>query len=447
MKSLLLILTIIPLFTLISQPKHKNLPPEIIQVRYQPDPRPDRILLTVTSDPVTSFTVTWRTDTTVTNALAEIAVSDPSPDFDEQKTRHKAISSSLNNEFASALYHRVDFRDLKPATHYVYRVGDGTYWSEWLQHRTPDAISRKLTFVYLGDAQNNLHSLWSRSIREAYRTAPNAAFFLHAGDLINHSQNDYEWSEWFNAASFIFRSVPQLAAIGNHEYIKNLEGTKTGISPFWDVQFNFPQNGPTGLSDQSYYVDYPTLRLIVLNSNEKYEEQAHWLDQTLHNNDKKWVVVSFHHPVVSAARGRLNESVLSNWKPLLDKYKVDLVLQGHDHTYARGQNIVTGAGEYEKESGTVYVVSVCGAKMYELTPQEWMDRKAENTQLFQVVTLDQDQLEYKSYTADGNIYDAFRLVKTVEGQPNKLTELPVEVQQELRFETTKPNSNQLPDKN
>ena len=36
------------------------------------------------------------------------------------------------------------------------------------------------------------------------------------------------------------------------------------------------------------------------------------------------------------AEGRDFEYARKIWKPLFDKYGVDLVLNGHDHTYARG---------------------------------------------------------------------------------------------------------------
>ena len=65
--------------------------------------------------------------------------------------------------------------------------------------------------------------------------------------------------------------------------------------------------------------------------------------------------------------------------------------------------------------------------MYRLNPQGWerwgakKERDAENTQLIQVITVDDDTLEYKSYTATGELYDAFDLVKNEDG-PNTLVD-------------------------
>ena len=61
----------------------------------------------------------------------------------------------------------------------------------------------------------------------------------------------------------------------------------------------------------------------------------------------------------------------------------------------------------DKESGTVYVVSVSGPKMYDISNDPWMQRKARNTQLFQIISIQDDKLSYEAFTAHGELYDAF----------------------------------------
>ena len=96
------------------------------------------------------------------------------------------------------------FNDLKPNTTYLYRVGDGKfYWSEWIEFTTAKKEYSKTKFVYFGDSQNNVLSQWSRVIRKAYETAPDATFAIHAGDLVNDAHKDVEWAEWFKAGGFI----------------------------------------------------------------------------------------------------------------------------------------------------------------------------------------------------------------------------------------------------
>jgi hypothetical protein len=113
---------------------------------------------------------------------------------------------------------------------------------------------------------------------------------------------------------------------------------------------------------------------------------------------------------LSAAKGRDNEKLRELWKPLIEKYKVDMVLNGHDHTYARSG----------LENTTVYAVSVLGPKQYDLERKPWMIRTAEDTQLFQIIRINNNKLTYESRTATGALYDAFDLEKR-RGLANKLT--------------------------
>jgi hypothetical protein len=82
-------------------------------------------------------------------------------------------------------------------------------------------------------------------------------------------------------------------------------------------------------------------------------------------------------------------------------------------------NVPTGYSVNDKTSGTMYVVSVSGPKMYDISNDPWMDRKARNTQLFQIITIHDNILSFQSFTANGELYDAFDLEKR-KGKPNKL---------------------------
>ena len=56
---------------------HPHIPPALYadKLAFAPRPLPDRIVLTWRGDPATSQAVTWRTDTTITRAVAEFAVA------------------------------------------------------------------------------------------------------------------------------------------------------------------------------------------------------------------------------------------------------------------------------------------------------------------------------------------------------------------------------------
>jgi 3',5'-cyclic AMP phosphodiesterase CpdA len=391
------------------------------KVVHWPTAVPDRILLSWEGGPATSQAVTWRTDDTVKRAFAEVAEAEDGPLFGFKARRVDAVTSPLETNLGSAHFHSAVFKDLKPKTKYAYRVGDGENWSEWSQFTTAADKPEPFAFVYFGDAQNELKSLWSRVVREAYRDAPKAAFMLHAGDLVNRAANDAEWGEWFYAASHIHRMVPCIATPGNHEYASGDDGRM--LAAHWRPTFAFPENGPEGLKETVYWIDYQGVRVISLNSNEKQEEQVAWLEQVLGDNPNRWTVLTFHHPIYSASKGRDNASLRAKWQPVFDKYRVDLVLQGHDHAYARSglmtQNVPTGATNFDSKAGTLYVVSVSGPKMYTLDREPFMRRGAEYTQLYQIITIDGDELRYEARTATGRLYDAFTLRKR-EGQPNEL---------------------------
>jgi hypothetical protein len=100
--------------------------------------------------------------------------------------------------------------------------------------------------------------------------------------------------------------------------------------------------------------------------------------------------------------------------PLYDELRVDLVLQGHDHAYARTHKVFDGRLAAPEAPGTVYATSVSGSKMYDITTR-WaplMARLQQDAQLYQVVSVTGDTLSYESRAADGTVIDAFALIKT-----------------------------------
>ena len=93
--------------------------------------------------------------------------------------------------------------------------------------------------------------LWSRVIRKGFRTAPEAKFFIHAGDLINNAHTEQQWHEWFAAGGFILSMIATMPTPGNHEYrVKNASDSSLGqrsLSVQWQPQFTLQVNGPDGL--------------------------------------------------------------------------------------------------------------------------------------------------------------------------------------------------------
>jgi hypothetical protein len=212
--------------------------------------------------------------------------------------------------------------------------------------------------------------------------------------------------------------VAQVPVAGNREYGRVNREDSGQLSSLWRPQFSLPEDGPEGLAETVYSFDYQGARVIVLNSVEdnRLVEQAAWLESRLKGNRNRWTIVAFHHPVFSVAADRDNPTIRSTWKPLFDKYDVDLVLTGHDHSYGRGENLADGPPRRE-DAGTVYVVSVSGPKMYEVgKSRTWATRTGAHVQLYQVVNVSPQSLRFEARTVTGQLFDAFEITKARNGR-------------------------------
>ena len=394
-----------------------------------PSKDPDRIILTFNGDPSTKRAVTWRTDSTVEKAKAQIAIAGVNSKFARQAIEYIATTQEFDlglyksNNSLIVNYHSVIFENLKPNTLYAYRVGDDENWSEWIQFKTASDKYSQTQFVYFGDAQNDILSHWSRVIRMAYQTAPNASFVIHAGDLVDTAHRDYEWAQWFKAGGFIHSQWTAIPVVGNHEFQRVNDSTSRRLSIQWRPQFSLPieENLDEKLHETVYTVEYQDVLILVLNSTGLLEEQTEYIKEKLSNTDAKWKIVTNHHSVFSPAKGRDFEYARRVWKPLFDKYGVDLVLNGHDHTYARGHVPVKSPNTDELGNfKTLYVTSVSGPKQYEVDKEAlnnylsdgYINQKTgEQTQFYQVISIEDNKLFYNAYTVLGEKYDSAIITK------------------------------------
>ncbi|WP_246581463.1 purple acid phosphatase family protein [Echinicola shivajiensis] len=398
-------------------------------VHMLPSVKPDRIILHPSETPYVSVGVNFRTSVEVKEAFLEFAIASAGPEFRSKTRRIGAETSYLKTKHdgepeIEAHYHEVNIEGLKPGEDYVYRVGTEKAWSEWFQFEMPKQ-EEPVQFVFFGDAQNDVLSMWSRVIRETYFQFPRVDFMIYAGDLINREEADFEWGGWFEAGGFIHSSTPILMSPGNHEYAK----APVTLSKHWNPQFNLPKNGPEGMEEVVYEVNYKDLKVISLDAElideipDKRTKQVQWLRKVLKNDPKKWTVITFHYPIYSTKPNRNNEDMQDFIRPIIEEFNVDLVLQGHDHAYARGRMLYNGGNEILGE-GPMYVVSVSGPKMYDIGDEAWMDRKAYNTQLFHWVEVSGNKLEFKAFTATGELYDAFDLEKEASGKNQLVNHIP-----------------------
>lgn len=387
------------------------------------DAIPKRIILNLTANPSQEMAITWRTGPEVKHSRVEYMRATPksfrSHNFDSVdpyknvKTMDAIPEKVRINKGTSVLHHSVILKGLEPDTLYQYRVGEGVTWSEWCFFRTSCKGDAPFKFIYLGDPQNNIKSFCSRAFRSAYSAAPGSRFILVTGDMVEKPWQDDLWGELFFAAGWITRRIPFIMVPGNHAYYRRGLLSKSPEKPdeLWRAHFTLPGNGPVKLEETAFYIDYQGVRLILLNGNRKYEEQVEWMESLLSNNRNRWTIVAIHQPFYSTALKRDNPKLRALFLPIIDKYSVDLVLQGHDHSYGRTYKLRNGKIVDDSEKGTVFVVSVSGPKFYVLNEryQHLMKKIGTDVQLFQVITVDKDVLRFESRTVTGELYDSFKL--------------------------------------
>lgn len=388
---------------------------------------PERIILNLTAEPNTKVAVTWRTSDEVTNPLIQFAIATGWREFEDSLTTIPASAQVyITDKSEKVFYYSGMIDGLELNKNYVYRVGSDPVWSEWNQFKTGKGGTEPFKFVFFGDPQNENKDHVSRVFREAFKTSPGADFWLFSGDLISEPF-DEEYEEFFFAGDFMFRSLPIIMTPGNHDrkflyengkIVRNERNKKVRlkeVDELWKVSFTLPENGLPGFEETSFHFDYQGVRFIMINTNdeEKLNEQADWMEKLLADNQNHWTVVSFHHPIYSAGRDRDDDETRDAFMRLFDKYNVDLVLTGHDHAYARSYKLKNGVRVNDNEQGTVYVVSVAGPKMYSVNERKdnIMAKTGGNVQLFQVISVEGCKLSYKSFTATGNLYDSFELIK------------------------------------
>ena len=145
-----------------------------------------------------------------------------------------------------------------------------------------------------------------------------------------------------------------------------------------------------------YSFTYGNVAVLSLDANDvSYEIKANtgysggaqnsWVERTLAahraNPDIDFIVCFFHHCAYSTTDSHASDGgVRAAWGDLFDRYRVDLVLQGHNHVFERtdpirGDRPTTVAADngivYPETDGTVYyTVGSAGRPRYGFQPGE-----------------------------------------------------------------------------
>ncbi|MGI9575881.1 metallophosphoesterase [Alloalcanivorax xenomutans] len=411
---------------------------------YPSTAKPDQVVLTLGDDPATSAVVQWRTGRTenagkvVFQEKSRFTGFEAGDDYLSASSEGPVVIDSPREDILAEYdtlddypggllelrpepgndpvvnRHIVPLRDLKPATTYVYAVGNGEDggWSAPREFTTDPADPEAFSFIYMGDVQHGFEE-WEPLVRRAYEYTPNARFIVMTGDMVNRGPERDDWDAFFHASEGVYSEQPLVPVLGNHEY--------NGQEPtLYLDQFMLPENGPRGMEERLYSFRYGDAFFAIIDGSLKGEEelakQASWLDQQLAQADATWKFVAIHQPIYGSRPTQDEPELRQAFLPILDRHGVDLMLQGHTHAYLRTQPMKGGEVVPEGE-GTVYLVANSGTKFYEVGgfQEKYGVEPAvmiADLATYQVIDIDGGELRYRAYDVDGAVVDAFTLEKT-----------------------------------
>ncbi len=397
-----------------------------------------------------SIIVRWRTDVPT----------------DSRVSFGAAVGSLTNtvDDGAATTEHVVAVTGLAADTGYYYAVGSV---SGALVGDDPDYVfntapapgtERPMRFWLPGDGgfytgAQAPNTVAVRNAYTAFTAGRRTDLFLPLGDNAYLVGTDAEFQgALFDMHHDLLRNTPVYPIYGNHEEFSS--DTLTATGPFFDM-FTLPTAGegggvPSG-SETYFSFDYGNVHFVVLDSEQSPTSattpQMLWLTADLQATTAKWIIALWHRPPYS--RGLLHNSDTEAEEirmrqfavPILEAYGVDLVLNGHSHSYERsylldghyglantfgpanqmdagdGDPTTGGSGAYRKpegltaNNGAVYVV---GGSSSEVRPTT-LNHPAHVVGLLEhgsvVLDVDGNVATVRFLNKDGNVTDHFQVVK------------------------------------
>ncbi|MEK7690282.1 MAG: metallophosphoesterase [Bdellovibrionota bacterium] len=217
-------------------------------------------------------------------------------------------------------------------------------------HTLPAHPLSDVRFSVIADSQGDAYDgRWVSSAIESHLSD----FVIHAGDVVGNGQDSTEWAQYFDAMKDLVRTRFVATVIGNHDYDQYdhspPDGWRTKPSAtIWDALYR---------GRRWRKIEYPQLVLYLLDSNlhsmaeSAWQEQLAWLQDELRkpNPENRLRLAAFHHPPYSqsvhnwdAIRNsdtqpheylRLRSEIV----PLLEKFGVKVVFNGHAHHFERSE--------------------------------------------------------------------------------------------------------------
>jgi len=344
----------------------------------------------------TSITVMWQTNESSTSVVH----------YGETSECKQSVNAG------DAKIHEVRIPDLKPETQYFYKVesttdADEKYFSPVLGFQTAVQPDTPFAFAVISDTQGN-PAVSAVLAKMAWAQRPN--FAVHSGDLVSTGRNKDHWLDhFFPGMRPLIDRVAFFPVLGNHE--QNA-----------DHYYNY-----VSLPDPEFYYTfhYGNTQFFMVDTNQKVSvdsEQYNWLKQQLEMSTAKWKFVCHHHPPYSSDENdygdlwKTNKSSRGDLRarelvPLYEEFGVDIVWNGHIHSYERTWRI--RKGKAVEKDGPFYMITGGGGGGLE-TPgpvRPFFQNNVRYGHHYVMVYINGGNLEMKSFTLDGKLFDYHQVLK------------------------------------
>jgi hypothetical protein len=334
--------------------------------------------------------------------------------FNEGGKLLQTAQGSTSDATAGKLTHKVSLGGLEPDTRYRYSVSnDGTNWSYEYAFKTPKAD--RFSFACVGDPQLTQRLTNRQGAQDADSkyfsvdqstalgwkdtmamiAAAGVDFVAGVGDQVDKTSggDEVEYRHFFAPAEL--RALPFSPAVGNHDrhypflYHYNLPNEQKFEPIVNDTNKNDLETGTAEAAGNYFYL-YNNVLFVVLNTS-AYPDSADAarpyidrFDKTLtaaisaHQGKYEWLFVQHHKSTASVAQHVADRDIQyyveAGFEKLMDKYRVDFVLAGHDHVYARsfgmkdGRPVNTSKDRINNPGGALYLTATTasGLKYYNI---------------------------------------------------------------------------------
>lgn len=305
--------------------------------------KPQKVTVSMPKNTTTERNFTWHTKS---NNSSDVQIVKANGEKNTNLFSENALeyTGSVVDKTLDLYVHQAKATNLEAGVKYYYRVGDKEEdsWSSIGEFIT-DNGDDNFSFIYMADQQtsssNSSKSLYTMT--QAINKSANSEFILNAGDLLNNPTNKQEWLS--NLDFNIYGNMTSINTAGNHDYKYTAEAIPNSLKNHFYYDSINDGNTESGLY---YSLNYGNTHIVVLNTNSYWygsidSTQLEWLKSDLASpssvNAKFRIVLVHRGPYTTGPHYyhyRDIQALTNQLTSIMDDYNVDLVFQGHDHTYA-----------------------------------------------------------------------------------------------------------------